>query len=73
MGPMLHSFIYVADLCYLIFPNFLVYFTNFLSLENETGTDFWTQRSQRRASAEFEYASQSACDFQPIRFELYGA
>ena len=33
MGPMLHSFIYVADLCYLIFHNFFVYFTFFLSLE----------------------------------------
>ena len=43
MGPMLHLFIFVADLCYLIFPNFLAYFTIFLSLENETGANFWTQ------------------------------
>ena len=51
MGPMLHLFIFVADLCYLIFPNFLAYFTIFLSLENETGTDFWTQpRGTRQLS-----------------------
>ena len=43
MGPMLHLFIFVADLCYLIFPNFLAYFGIFLSLENDTGADFWTQ------------------------------
>ena len=32
---MLHVFIFVANLCHLFFHNFMVYFTFFLSMENE--------------------------------------
>ena len=32
---MLHLFIFVANLCHLFFHNFVVYFTFFLSMENE--------------------------------------
>ena len=35
MGPMIPFFSFVADLCHLFFHKFFVYFTFFLSMENE--------------------------------------
>ena len=57
LGPMLHWFFLVANFCHLFFRNFFVYFTFFLSLENETGADFQTQPSQSTRQLSLNVAS----------------